>query len=158
MKTGAASSLNPYAASYVPLIRREVADVNKEFGSAQELNSRNEVGQFGNRPVNTFPQGQYRNVTQSYPQSPGAAQNAEYCKWKDQRSSEFVASTSQYPNEMQEKPNFDEDLDMDLAYLQMTFPGISEESLSDVYLASKCDLDSAVDMLNQLEVIIPGHF
>ncbi|KAH6774250.1 hypothetical protein C2S51_012654 [Perilla frutescens var. frutescens] len=142
MKTGGSSSLNPYAASYVPLFKRGAADVNKE----------NEVGHYGHRPVNTFPQGQHQNVSQSHPQSAGATQTAEYSKWKDHRSNEFVASTSQYPNEMPGKPNVDEDFDMDLAYLQMTFPGISEESLSDVYLANKCDLDSAVDMLNQLEI------
>ncbi|XP_057810546.1 polyadenylate-binding protein-interacting protein 6-like [Salvia miltiorrhiza] len=147
MKTG--SSLNPYAASYVPLFKRGVVDANKEFGSAQEFNSGNEVGQFGYRPVSTFPQGQHQNVSQSHPQNAGAPQTAEYPKWKDHRSSEFVASTSQYP----EKPSsFDEDSDMDLAYLQMIFPGISEESLSDVYQANRCDLDSAVDMLNQLEI------
>lgn len=150
MKTG--SSLNPYAASYVPLFKRGAADVNKEFGSAQGFSSENAVGQVGYRPVNTFPQGQHQYVSQSHPQSAGATatQTAEYPKWKDHRSSEFVASTSQYP----EKPSFDEDSDMDLAYLQMIFPGISEQSLSDVYQANRCDLDSAVDMLNQLEVLL----
>jgi len=46
----------------------------------------------------------------------------------------------------------DEDYDMDLAYLQMTFPGVSEESLFDVYIANKGDLEFTVDMLNQLEL------
>ncbi|XP_042062203.1 polyadenylate-binding protein-interacting protein 6-like [Salvia splendens] len=147
MKTG--SSLNPYAAAYVPLFKRGPADLTKEFGSPQEFNSGNEAGQkFGYHPVNLFPRGQHPNVYQSHSQSPGAPQTAEYPKWKDNRSSEFFASTSQYP----EKQSFDVDSDMDLAYLQMIFPGISDESLSDVYQANRCDLDSAVDMLNQLEV------
>lgn len=153
MKSGT-SSLNPYAASYVPLFKRGVADVNKEFNSVQEFNSGNEFVQFGQQPVNTFPQGQHQNVSQSYAHSAGHIQTAEFSKWKDHRGSEFIASTSQYPNEIQEKSNFDEDFDMDLAYLQMIFPGISEQSLSDVYLANRCDLDAAVDMLNQLEVVL----
>ncbi|KAI3454053.1 hypothetical protein Pfo_010716 [Paulownia fortunei] len=149
MKTGA-SSLNPYAASYVPLFKRGVADVNKEFNSGQELNSGNEVVWLGHQLDNTLPQGQHQNVSQSYAHSAGAIQTAEFSKRKDHHGGEFFASTSQYPNEIQS--NFDEEFDMDLAYLQMTFPGISEESLSDVYLANRCDLDAAVDMLNQLEI------
>lgn len=140
MKTGGASSLNPYAASYVPLFKRGVADVNKEFASGQEFYGGN---------VNTYPRGQHQNVSQIYPQT----QTVEHQKWEDHRSSEFVASTSQYPKEVPEKPKLSEEYDMDLAYLQMIFPGISEESLSDVYLANRCDLDYAVDMLNQLEVL-----
>ncbi|KAL1562210.1 polyadenylate-binding protein-interacting protein 6-like [Salvia divinorum] len=147
MKTG--SSLNPYAAAYVPLFKRGPADLTKEFGSPQDFSSGNEVGQkFGYQPVNMFPRGQHPNVSQSYWHSPGAPQTSEYPKWKDNRSSEFVASSSQY----RKKPSFDDDFDMDLAYLQMTFPGVSDESLSDVYQANRCDLDSALDMLNQLEV------
>lgn len=139
MKTGGASSLNPYAASYVPLFKRGVADVNKEFAVAQEFYSGN---------ANTFPRGQQQSVSQIYPQN----QTAEHHIWEDHRSSEFVASTSQYPKEATEKPKMVEEFDMDLAYLQMIFPEISEESLSDVYLANRCDLDCAVEMLNQLEV------
>ncbi|KAK6129721.1 hypothetical protein DH2020_036522 [Rehmannia glutinosa] len=144
MKPGS-SSLNPYAASYVPLFRRGVTNVS----SGQELNSGIEVVWFGHQPDNTLPQGQHQNVSQSYGHS-AAIQTAEFSKRKDHHGGEFFASTSQYPNAIQ--PNFDEEFDMDLAYLQMTFPGISYESLSDVYSASKFDLDAAVDMLNQLEI------
>lgn len=149
MKTGGASSLNPYAASYVPIFKREAADPYKEFG--------NEDAQFSRQPVNSFLQGQHQNSSQSHPKSGGATQAADNSKPKDHRSNEFVASTSQYPNEMPPNPNFTEDSDMDLAYLQMSFPGISYQSLSDVYLANSCDLDSAMEMLDHLEVI-PWNF
>ncbi|KAL1557365.1 polyadenylate-binding protein-interacting protein 6-like [Salvia divinorum] len=143
MKAG--SSLNPNAAPYVPLFERGAADVKKEFGSPEEFNIENDVGQFGYRHVNT----QHQNVIQSHSQIAGAHQTAEYPKWKDSYRNEYVASTSQYP----EKPSIDEDSDIDLAYMQMNFPGISVESLSDVYQASGCDLDSAIDMLHQLEIL-----
>ncbi|KAG6417125.1 hypothetical protein SASPL_119276 [Salvia splendens] len=142
MKTG--SSLNPNAAAYVPLFKRGAADVNKEFGSHQEFNSEDEVGQFGYRHVNT----QHQNVIQRHSQIAGAPQIAEYPKWKDNYRNGFVASTSQYP----EKPSIDEDSDIDLTYMQMNFPEISLESLSDVYQASGCDLYSAIDMLHHLEM------
>ncbi|KAL0407780.1 UNVERIFIED_CONTAM: Polyadenylate-binding protein-interacting protein 6 [Sesamum radiatum] len=146
MKT-TASSLNPYAASYVPLSKRGVADVNREFSSAQELNRGSDPVWFGHQPKNTLPQGQHQNISDSYA---SAVQTAEFSKQKDHHGGEFFASTSQYPNEVPEKSNFDDD--MDLAYLQMTFPGISYDSLHDVYLANNHDLDAAVDMLNQLEI------
>ncbi|KAL2548365.1 CUE domain-containing protein [Forsythia ovata] len=41
---------------------------------------------------------------------------------------------------------------MDLKNLQMTFPDISKDSLSGVLLACNFDVESAVDMLNQLEL------
>ncbi|KAG8381878.1 hypothetical protein BUALT_Bualt05G0018600 [Buddleja alternifolia] len=150
MKTGP-SSLNPNAASYVPICKRSTSDVNRELNSARELNSENEAVWFGHQPDNTLTQGQHLNISQSHVHSPNAMRAAEFAKWKDHRGGEFYASTSQYQNILPEKPNFD-DFDMDLAYLQMTFPGISEESLSDVYLANICDLDAAVDMIHQLEI------
>lgn len=138
MKKGS-PSLNPYAASYVPLFKRGAADLNQGFNSVQELNA--------------LPQGQHQHTSHSYAHSGGVIQTAEFPKFQDHCVGEPFASTSQYPNESPEKSNLDEYFDMDLAYLQMTFPGISEESLSDVYLANRCDLDSAIDMLHQLEVI-----
>ncbi|KAL8504146.1 hypothetical protein ACS0TY_022761 [Phlomoides rotata] len=150
MKPGS-SSLNPYAASYVPLFKRGPADTNKE-NSPQGFNTGNEFVQYGHQPFNAFQQGQHRNVSQSYAHSAGPIQSPEYHQWKDHRGGEFVASTSQYHNQIPEKSHYDEDFDMDLAFLQMTFPGISEDSLSDVYLANSCDVDAAVEMLNQLEV------
>ncbi|XP_047940585.1 polyadenylate-binding protein-interacting protein 6 [Salvia hispanica] len=142
MKTG--SSLNPNAAAYVPLFKRGAADVKKEFGLHQEFNSEDEVGQFGYRHANT----QHQNVIQRHSQIAGAPQIAEYPKLKDNYRNEFVASTSQYP----EKPSIDEDSDIDLMYMQMNFPEISLESISDVYQVSGCDLYSAIDMLHHLEM------
>ncbi|KAG5121705.1 hypothetical protein JHK84_040045 [Glycine max] len=46
----------------------------------------------------------------------------------------------------------DEEVDMDLEYLRMNFPGISYQSLVDVYNVNSGDLDAAIDMLSQLEL------
>lgn len=54
-------------------------------------------------------------------------------------------------NETMNKDLMVEDFEMDLAYLQMTFPDVSEQSLVDVYQANECDLDAAIDMLAHLE-------
>ncbi|KAK9698075.1 hypothetical protein RND81_08G080800 [Saponaria officinalis] len=48
----------------------------------------------------------------------------------------------------------DVESEMDLAYLQMTFPGISVQFLNDVYNINGGDLESAIDMLSELEVYI----
>ena len=53
---------------------------------------------------------------------------------------------------MANKQIMDEEFNMDLEYLRMTFPGLSIESLLDVYMANNRDLEAAVDMLDQLEV------
>ncbi|KAL0330792.1 UNVERIFIED_CONTAM: Polyadenylate-binding protein-interacting protein 6 [Sesamum angustifolium] len=150
MKTGR-SSLNPYAASYVPLSKRRAADEGKILNTAKELQNGSEIVLYGHQPDNKLTRGQQQNVSQKYVHTSSSPQTAEFTKWKGHHAGEFYASSSHYPNEIPEKSNFDQEF-MDLAYLQINFPGISEESLSDVYLASKCDLDSAVDMLNQLEI------
>ncbi|GER32508.1 CTC-interacting domain 5, partial [Striga asiatica] len=130
MRTGS-SSLNPNAAAYVPLFKRGVSSANSE------LNNGNEFVWSGQQPNTLLPQ------SQTHGPHVYAIQTGEGSKRNDQDQlggAEFFASTSQYPNPIQ--PSFDEEFDMDLAYLQITFPGISFE----------CDLDSAVDMLHQLEV------
>jgi len=81
----------------------------------------------------------------------GSHQTFEDPKLKGRNISVSCGSSSQSPFDGTGKQTLDEDYDMDLAYLQMTFPGLSEESLFDVYVANKGDLESAVDMLNQLE-------
>ncbi|KAL0874575.1 hypothetical protein Bca101_024280 [Brassica carinata] len=44
------------------------------------------------------------------------------------------------------------DIDMDIEYLLVTFSGLSEESITDVYLANGGDLEATIEMLNQLEI------
>ncbi|CAL9229952.1 unnamed protein product [Arabidopsis halleri] len=44
------------------------------------------------------------------------------------------------------------DIDMDIEYLLVTFSGLSQESITDVYLANGGDLEATIEMLNQLEI------
>lgn len=44
------------------------------------------------------------------------------------------------------------EIDMDIEYLLVTFSGLSQESITDVYLANSGDLEATIEMLNQLEV------
>ncbi|KAI4377618.1 hypothetical protein MLD38_015215 [Melastoma candidum] len=48
----------------------------------------------------------------------------------------------------------DDEFQMNLDYLQMTFSGLSYESLAAVYLENKQDMEATIDMLSQLESYI----
>ncbi|CAI0444496.1 unnamed protein product [Linum tenue] len=125
MKAGN-SSLNPYAASYVPLSRREVVEHTQSPGVVAK------PSQSGNRNVWYGP---------GY-----AAENESHY------GHGFYGSSSQLHDGRTDKQIIDEESDFELEFLQMTFPGVSTESLMDVYAANNGDLESTVDMLNQLEV------
>jgi len=129
---GARFSLNPYAASYVPLHRRGAPDDNKANGSTES----------------GYPNGNQTLYEKS-------SHNLEIAEDSIPKGNTFNpsngSSSSQNPNEVTEKKGFDEEYEMDMAYLSMTFPGISDESLADVYKANNCDLEATVDMLNELE-------
>ncbi|KAJ8555412.1 hypothetical protein K7X08_012908 [Anisodus acutangulus] len=135
------STLNPFAESYVPISKRGAPDGNKEASFPKEFKS-------GSEAVWLAP-----GVTavRNQQQTP---QIADQYKLKDYSA---YGSPSHSPVGAIGKQVLGEESYMDLAYLQMTFPGTSDESLSEVYLASKCDLEAAVDMLNQLEAD-PGDF
>lgn len=120
MKSGT-SSLNPYAASYVPLSKR------------------NETIWLGS-PSKTATQTQHQSKIHE----------AEEAVAKFQNAHGSCGSSSQ--SHMSEKQHtLDEEFDMNLAYLQMTFPGVSDQSLTDVYLVNNGDMETTVDMLSQLE-------
>ncbi|KAK4355442.1 hypothetical protein RND71_024413 [Anisodus tanguticus] len=134
MKTGT-STLNPFAESYVPISKRGTPDGNKEASFPKEFKS-------GSEAVWLAPGVTAARNQQQTPQI------ADQYKLKDYSA---YGSPSHSPVGAIGKQVLGEESYMDLAYLQMTFPGTSDESLSEVYLASKCDLEAAVDMLNQLE-------
>ncbi|KAK9741765.1 hypothetical protein RND81_03G126700 [Saponaria officinalis] len=62
--------------------------------------------------------------------------------------SDAYAAVDEIPEEMDSCVMEEE---MDLAYLQMIFPGVSDQSLVDVYNVNMGDLESALDMLSDLE-------
>uniref|UniRef100_A0A5B7C3F4 Putative polyadenylate-binding protein-interacting protein n=1 Tax=Davidia involucrata TaxID=16924 RepID=A0A5B7C3F4_DAVIN len=146
MKTGT-SSLNPYAASYIPLSRRGAMDENNDYKlTAKDSKNGNETIWSG--------QNQHQSKeSQNYNiHGTGILPLSEDFTLKAHRVHGSYGSSSHNLSEMTQKQILDEEFDMDLAYLQMTFPGISDGSLSDVYAANKGDLEATVDMLSQLEL------
>ncbi|XP_074286367.1 polyadenylate-binding protein-interacting protein 5-like [Silene latifolia] len=108
MKTNA-STLNPFALSYVPIARREVEDVDKDFKTMSK--------------------------------------EADAAAVHDLK---LKGHQAEIPQEM-DFSIMDEESEMDLAYLQMIFPGVSDQSLADVYNVNLGDLEAALDMLSILE-------
>ncbi|KAL6980148.1 hypothetical protein U1Q18_021796 [Sarracenia purpurea var. burkii] len=144
MKRGT-SSLNPYAASYIPMSRRGSADGNKDYSlTAKDHKS-------GNETIWSGPH--FKDTTQNQHQIK-ASQNyiAQDRTSKGNLVDGFCGSSSENAKDTTEKQIMDEGCEMDLAYLQMTFPGISNESLSEVYLVNKGDLEASIDMLDHFEV------
>ncbi|ESW33257.1 hypothetical protein PHAVU_001G055700 [Phaseolus vulgaris] len=137
------SSLNPYAASYVPLSKRG-ADGRTTF---TEKDSKNYDGSvwFQTRQDAT-------NDQQLINSSSERLFTPEAFPTKNQLASSSYTSSSQNVAEVAENQLLAEDLDMDLEYLRITFPGISYQSLVDVYNVNSGDLDAAIDMLSQLEL------
>ncbi|CAI0414808.1 unnamed protein product [Linum tenue] len=120
------SSLNPYAASYIPVSRREVVEHTQSPGVVAK------ASQSGNQNVWYGP---------GY-----AIENRHHY------GNGVYGSLSQQQDGRTEKQIMDEVSDFELEFLQMTFPGVSFESLMDVYAANNGDLENTIDMLNQLEV------
>ncbi|CAL1388225.1 unnamed protein product [Linum trigynum] len=142
MKPGT-SSLNPYAASYVPLSRREVVEHTQSPGVVAK------PSQSGNRNVWYGPGYAAENGQQ------GKASPITSASTESHYGHGFYGSSLQLHDGRTDKQIIDEESDFELEFLQMTFPGVSTESLMDVYAANNGDLESTVDMLNQLEIDIP---
>ncbi|TYH15040.1 hypothetical protein ES288_A05G012400v1 [Gossypium darwinii] len=125
------SSLNPYAASYIPLAKRE--------GSiAKDIKPGNESAWFD-------PSSRSNASLESA--IPGIGNHPVALK-----SDPGHGSLMQNQGEMSGEQIMDEEFDMDLEYLRMMFPGLSNDSVLDVYMANNGDLEATIDMLNQLEM------
>lgn len=133
------SSLNPYAASYIPLSKREA-----DGRTVTNEGSKNYDGTVWFQTPQHATKNQYFVDT--------SAKRTEAFPVKSQPASSSYTSASQNVTEWTDKQMMDEELDMDMEYLRMTFPGISDQSLVDVYNVNSGDLDAAIDMLSQLEV------
>ena len=135
--------MNPYAASYIPLAKREANDnvISKDIrrGTAWFEPSSHSA----HNP-------HYSNASLDYVTH--GTEKHQVAEASALKSHPDHGSLMQNPDEMTDKQIMDEEFDMDLEYLRMTFPGLSNESLLDVYLANNGDLEATVDMLNQLEV------
>ncbi|KAL9247868.1 hypothetical protein vseg_021251 [Gypsophila vaccaria] len=61
---------------------------------------------------------------------------------------------TEFSQEMDDSIIMDDDSEIDLAYLQMIFPGVSDQSVADVYNVNMGDLEAALDMLSDLETAL----
>lgn len=138
MKPGK-STLNPHAEAYVPLSKRVLPTKDSAKSPGIENKDGNEAGLL---PTGVAP-AQYQ---QQFPQ------RTEHYYMQHSPSDDFYGSSSQGQHEFTDSDVLDMEFDIDMQYLRRAFRDISEESLSQVYLVNKCDLEETVDMLNQLEV------
>ncbi|KAJ7966106.1 polyadenylate-binding protein-interacting protein 5-like [Quillaja saponaria] len=143
MKQGA-SSLNPYAAAYIPLSKREADDITHITKRDSMVND-GTVWYGTSHHISQDRQilGHNTHATKRLPTTSFSVKNhPDSCSY---------GSSSQYMNELTDKQMLDEESDMDLEYLRMSFPGVSDQSLTDVYLVNRGDLEATIDMLSQLE-------
>ncbi|KAH9604411.1 hypothetical protein KSS87_023635 [Heliosperma pusillum] len=115
------STLNPFALSYVPIAKREVEDVDKDC----KITSEKAAVADANAAVNDL-------------------------KLKGHQADDAHVTQAEIP-QVRDFSITDEESEMDLAYLQMIFPGVSDQSLADVYNVNMGDLEAALDMLSILE-------
>ncbi|KAG4954032.1 hypothetical protein AAZX31_14G117400 [Glycine max] len=139
------SSLNPYATSYVPLSKRGVD--GRTPSTEKDSKTYNGTVWFQTHQGAT-------NDPQLINTSLERLSKSESFLAKGQpASSSYTGYTSsQNVAELSDNQLLDEEVDMDLEYLRMNFPGISYQSLVDVYNVNSGDLDAAIDMLSQLEL------
>ncbi|XP_047307366.1 polyadenylate-binding protein-interacting protein 5-like [Impatiens glandulifera] len=142
MKSVKSSSLNPYAAAYIPLSRRNAALEEMIDYNLMEKDDPNKYV-----------------INMNQTTSLGSSSDDYNLKGKIIHGSNGSTSQScstidddRYNND--KETNMVEEFDMALTYLQMICPGISEESLTEVFLANKGDLEATVEMLRQLEMDI----
>lgn len=140
MKSGA-SSLNPNAASYVPLSKRVVDIKSDTVGGAAKTTEGSMNSAQGHDGRKAWV-GSNDHELQCFP----GAGNFSLQSYHSQGSS------SQHLASLADKLIPEEVYDIHLEYLQMTFPGLSHQSLAEVYLANNGDIDASIDMLNDLEV------
>ncbi|CAI9094406.1 OLC1v1030138C3 [Oldenlandia corymbosa var. corymbosa] len=148
MKCGT-STLNPYAESYVPISKRGGPNGKNDTGHVG-TESKGAIEGSVIAPRQWDPTSQSPQLYNSH--GYGSWHAAEDSKLKGHSGSGFHGSSSYSSSETTEKGAQGEDFEMDVTYLQMTFPGIAEEFLSEIYYANQGDLDSAIDMLNHFEV------
>lgn len=142
--------MNPYAAAYIPLSKRGADD--RTYLTAKDAKSINQANWLGNTENITQNQQHCQASLQCDAHGMAKQYNQEVFAMKSHPAHGSYGASSQHVNEVAERM-MDEEFDMDLEFLQMNFPGISEQSLTDVYLVNKGDLGATVDMLSQLEVI-----
>ncbi|XP_010254208.1 PREDICTED: polyadenylate-binding protein-interacting protein 6-like [Nelumbo nucifera] len=147
------SSLNPYAASYVPLSKREDAENKVLEITSDDSNTGDTAVWSAHKNQKDAEENQFPGKTSLDYNVCGIEEllNSLDLTKKSHMVGGSRDSWSCSPSYSTEKHNPHDDYEMDLAYLQSMFPSISAQSLADVYSANAGDLEASVDMLRQLE-------
>ncbi|EPS68128.1 hypothetical protein M569_06647 [Genlisea aurea] len=129
-------SLNPSAASYVPVSSRRPVT-----GSEHESKGRNDAAAAASaiRPV-------HQNTSASSSKPPDRHPGCESIASSSSSSQHQVPETAL---------SWVEDFEGDVAQLQKTFPGFSHDSLVHVYISNMFDLDATIDIINQAKIDVP---
>jgi hypothetical protein len=139
------SSLNPNAELYIPLNKKEAKDENDISGLTTEGSLKN-----GYKTTwSSCPPKGNSGIDQSYLQ---ADADCDIHGFKGLLiGSDFTEKGLHGSSELTKKHCVGEDPEIDLAYLEIMFPNMSEQSLADVYSVNGGDLEASIDMLNELE-------
>ncbi|XP_068652637.1 polyadenylate-binding protein-interacting protein 5-like [Aristolochia californica] len=128
------SLLNPYADSFVPLSRQGAGKHNKSDDTSENIKESSQV---------MMSESETSNIASGIAKSHVDASHFNKLSLEN--------STLKNPDDETERPNIVDELEYDLAFLAATFPGVSDQSLADVYFANGGDLDATIEMMNQLE-------
>ncbi|GAB2284875.1 hypothetical protein Dimus_019327 [Dionaea muscipula] len=121
------SNLNPYAQSYIPLAKREANNENQDDNDTTACVVGSNVGGVQKHSV------------------------AEDPKLKGQEIDVPHGVSPQNPHGIADERFMDDEFAINLTYLRMIFPALSDQSLIDVYDVNVGDLEATVEMLSQLE-------
>ncbi|RAL38032.1 hypothetical protein DM860_000726 [Cuscuta australis] len=133
------STLNPHAEAYVPLSKREFP--TQYSAKSPEVGSNDGIEE-GLLPTGVASAQHFQHFQQK----------AEHHNMQHSPRFNLHGSSCQGQSELTDTQLMDMQFDSDMRCLRMNFHDTSEESLSYAYIASKCDLDETIDMLNQLEL------
>ncbi|XP_058074701.1 polyadenylate-binding protein-interacting protein 6-like isoform X2 [Magnolia sinica] len=161
MKLG--KPLNPYAASFVPPSRQGTADeykvaaikiASRDCKNENKTTQHKQVADSENKATIITSGDDSKSHEETAHAQLTNVEEPPNPKDSSQKGPNIHGSEIPHnPSVGAEKHTLVEDFEMELAYLGTQFPGLSEQSLADVYFANDGDLDASIDMLNQLELL-----
>lgn len=139
-------SLNPFATSYIPLSRRET---NRTF-IAENSSNESIRANFPGYSEHNMHNPPYDNISPRLNMRHG--EMAPVAIASPVQNHPFQGSLPHHISELTEMEIVDREFNKDVEFLRTIFPGLSEQSIADVFLANEGDMDATIEMLCQLEV------
>lgn len=145
-------SLNPFATSYIPLSRRET---NRTF-IAENSSNESIRANFPGYSEHNMHNPPYDNISPRLNMRHG--EMAPVAIASPVQNHPFQGSLPHHISEFTEMEIVDREFNKDVEFLRTIFPGLSEQSIADVFLANEGDMDATIEMLCQLENNDPLDF